>query len=53
MADGGWVGRTNRPYLKIYVRNRWSPIHISNRFTSKLHILHKSDNIVHWVYAYV
>ena len=47
---GGWWrlgGNGNRPHLKMYVRNRWSPIHISNRFTSKLHILHKSDNIVH------
>ena len=35
------------PHLKKYVRNRWSPIQISNRFISKLHILHKSDNIVH------
>ena len=45
-----WEGQT-APFEK-YVRNRWSPIHISNRFTSKLHILHKSDNIVHWVFAY-
>ena len=35
------------PHLKKYVRNRCSPIQISNRFISKLHILHKSDNIVH------
>ena len=51
----GWrslYGKGKPPHLKKYVRNRWSPIHISHRFTSKLHILHKSDNIVHWVFAY-
>ena len=53
VSDEGWVERANSPHLKMYVRNRWSPIHISNRSTSKLHILNKSDTIVHWVFAYI
>ena len=36
----------------MYVRNRWSRIHIFHGFVSKLHILHKSDNTAHWVIAY-
>ena len=43
---------SNRSHLKMLVRNRWLPIHIFHGFASKLHILHKSDNIVHWVFAY-
>ena len=51
----GWrslCGKGKPPHLKKYVRNRWSPIHISNIFTPNLHILHKSDNIILWVFAY-
>ena len=36
----------------MYVRNLWPLIHISHRFAFKLHILHKSDNTIHWVIAY-
>ena len=43
---------SNHSYLKIYVRNLWLPIHISHGFASKLHILHKSDNILVWAIAY-
>ena len=50
-SRGRDLGKDKRPHFKMYVRN-WSPINISNRFTSKLHILNKSDNIVHWVFAY-
>ena len=32
----------NRSHLKMYVRNRWSPIHISHGFAFNLHILHNS-----------
>ena len=50
----GWDGPTtfNRSHLKMYVRNRWSPIHISHGFAFKLHILHKSDNLLHYEIAY-
>ena len=36
----------------MYVMDRWSPIHIFHGFASKLHILHKSDNTVDWIFAY-
>ena len=36
----------------MYISNRWSPIHITHEFASKLHILHKSDKILYWVFAY-
>ena len=41
-----------RSHLKMLVRNRWLQIHIFHGFASKLHILRKSGNIVHWVCAY-
>ena len=43
---------SNRSHLGIYVRNPWTVIHISHGFASKLHILHKNNNIPHWVIAY-
>ena len=50
----GWdeSSTVNRSNLKMYVRNRWSPIHICHRFAFKLHILHKSDNLLHYEIAY-
>ena len=52
--SGWWRqgGKGKPPHLKMDVRNRCSPIHSSNRFTFKLHILHNSDNIAYWVFAY-
>ena len=38
-----WSMASSRSHLKMYVRNRWSPIHNSHAFAFKLHILHKSD----------
>ena len=47
-----WHVISNRSALKMYVRNRWSPIHIFHGFASKLHILHASGNAVQWVFSY-
>ena len=54
LLEPGWDGSTtfNRSRLKMYVRNRWSPIHISHGFAFKLHIWHKSENPFHWEIAY-
>ena len=54
LLEAGWEGIaiSNRPYLNMYVRYLWSPVHISHGFAFKLHILHKSDNIPHWVIVY-
>ena len=51
--EAGWDGPTvsSRSYMKIQITNRWSPIHIFHGFASKLHISHKSENIVHWVFS--
>ena len=54
LLEPGWDETTtfNRSHLKMHVRNRWSPIHISHGFAFKLHILHKSDNLLHFEIAY-
>ena len=54
LLEAGWEGIaiSNRPYLNMYVRYLWSPVHISHGLAFKLHILHKSDNIPHWVIVY-
>ena len=51
-AGWEWPALSSRSHLKIKVRNRWSPIQIFHGFASKLYILYKSVNIVHWVSAY-
>ena len=54
LIEEGWEGPAifNRFHLKMYIRNRWSPIDISYAFAFKLHILHKFYNILYWVIAY-
>ena len=42
----------NRSHLKMFIKNRWSPVHISHGFAFKLYILHKSDNLLHQEIAY-
>ena len=42
----------NRSHSKMNIRNRWSPIHISHGFAFELHILHKSDNLLHYMIAH-